>query len=345
MWIRKKYKVCHGNKEDQQILDTNIPVDSGIERRLNNSKIKHCIHPKAEECSAKIIKAHTIQNNRILNRIGRDGKIYMVRFTAESNKPRYRFKEVGRSQATTITGFCSNHDKMLFQPIEDSDYVGTQQQNYLFAYRAFAYEYQRKIEASKSHTNLIDDKPSLLNDEHYQALQEGYKLAEVDNIREKIIFDNALLQGDYNVIETVSITLEGESKFAVCSGFNLEYDLNGDIVNRLYDHKAIVSLLTLNVFPQNGKTIVLLSWLKEDTAIYNAFSQQIQALNTEEIKQMLNNMIPSYCENAVYNPIFIDSWSDKAKQEYLRIFKNSTISGIVEINKRNLLLKTNFNLF
>lgn len=343
----KKFKKCHGLMEDKSIpIDSNIPVQSIIERRVKAGHIKQCIHPDKSKCSGNIIKAHSIQNNKILNKIGRNGDVYMVKAGGATRKlqPSPKFKLIGRKVATTFTGFCGIHDKQLFQPIEDSDYVGTEQQNFLFAYRVFSFEYHKKMESENIAKKALDDKPSLVKNQKYLDLLEGYELGIRDNNHHKVLFDQALLAQDYGVVETVSFELEGAAKLAVSSGFYLEYDIKGKRVNQLADPKKEMKLLMMNVFPQNEKTIVLFSWLKEVSNTYSEFRDQLLNLNLEEKIQLLNNLIPAYCENVAYNPEFIDTWNEIEKNNYLQVFKESLYNPY-EKSKRDLLGKTPYNLF
>ena len=100
------------------------------------AQFKECIYPDKSCCSEKIIKAHSIQNNKILARISDNGKVYMP-----AAKPELHFqlqKEYGRKEASVFTGFCGFHDKTVFQPIEDNDFNGSKEQIFLYVYRAFA---------------------------------------------------------------------------------------------------------------------------------------------------------------------------------------------------------------
>lgn len=341
----KKYKKCHGameEKDDNMYL--NLSVQSRVERGVKAGLIKQCIHPDNDNCSEKIVKAHSIQNNRILNQIMRNGEVYMVKAAMTEHSYRFKFKSIGRKVATTFTGFCGFHDKILFQPIEDTEYVGSEHQNFLFAYRVFSFEYHKKLEAQNASKKKLDGKPSLVKNKRYMNQFEGYDLAIRDSIRHKEVFDEALLNQDYGIVETVSFKLEGAARLAVCSGFFLEYDLKGKRVNKLADVENGMKLLMVNVFPQNESTIVLFSWLKEDSDTYSEFREQLLSLTSAEIIQLLNNLIPAYSENVVYNPDFIDNWNENEKKNYLDVFKHSMFNP-VEKSKRNLLGQTPYTLF
>ena len=124
-------------------MDDKYYVQKKVRELMNKSRPSKCLHPKREECSEKIIKAHSIQNNRILNFISENGKVISMRD---------KFSPIGRGVATTFSGFCSKHDNQLFVDIEDIPYLtGNMKQNFLFSYRALCYEMIAKETAKNLH--------------------------------------------------------------------------------------------------------------------------------------------------------------------------------------------------
>ena len=68
-----KYKKCCLNKtEDQRLGEA---ISASMLNIKNEARIKRCLHPKQDECQGKIIKAHAIQNNRILNKLAENGMV------------------------------------------------------------------------------------------------------------------------------------------------------------------------------------------------------------------------------------------------------------------------------
>ncbi|WP_063562899.1 SEC-C domain-containing protein [Paenibacillus sp. O199] len=343
----KKYKMCHMQLPDKPLIDSSIPINSALDRRISKNLIKQCIHPNQNECKGEPIKAHSIQNNRILSKLGRNGDLYVVKMIVNETTKRMnpRFKTVGRKKATTFSGFCSHHDKELFQPIEDQEYYGTEHQKFLFSYRTFSFEYHKKSESVKLHKNNGNDKPSLLTNDEYLGFKKGYDLSTNDNDYTKKIYDEALLTNDYAAVETVEIVLQKEVLFSVSSGFYLEYDLTGRKINDLLNPESQVHLMTLNVFPDNDRTVILFSWLRRSSEVYFDFKQQLLGLTDTQLQQLLNSMIPSYCENVVYNPDFIDNMSSSKKSDYLKVYSLTTLDFIPSNIKKNLLATTSYTLF
>lgn len=152
------YKDCCKNKtmeipldileqlSHSETINNNYEPDEEFEEKL---KIFQCIHPSQSECEGKIgMNAHSIQNTRIVKKLSKDNHIYTIVKKPTNCGP--EFELVGRNEATTFTGFCNKHDVDVFAPIEkDNFYKGTDEQHFLYAYRAFARSYHKKIRRNK----------------------------------------------------------------------------------------------------------------------------------------------------------------------------------------------------
>lgn len=108
-------------------------------------RFKECIFPEKSACSKKPIKAHSIQKSKILSHIADEGMV----ISGDIQKTLFtgKFELVGINSASTFFGFCDHHDTTIFAKIENNDYKGSQEQNFLHAYRACALEYVKKKEA------------------------------------------------------------------------------------------------------------------------------------------------------------------------------------------------------
>lgn len=131
----KKYKYCCLEEESEASRKMNMYLkDYAI--NVKNTRIKQCIHPIKNECAGDIVRAHAIQNNRILTKLSVNGMLATL--DGVSN---YMFQDAqlkGRKVTTTFSGFCSYHDKKLFQEIEDKEFLSTRKQIFLYTYRTIA---------------------------------------------------------------------------------------------------------------------------------------------------------------------------------------------------------------
>lgn len=139
----QKFKYCC---QTEELLKMRLRIRD-IKKIKDENKIKECLFPDHTSCSDKIIKAHSIQNNKILQKISDDGKVYMP--ISKKMKIFQNMSSWGRKEATTFTGFCGYHDNEIFKEIENNNFDYSERQKFLYVYRAFALEYHRKRENIK----------------------------------------------------------------------------------------------------------------------------------------------------------------------------------------------------
>jgi hypothetical protein len=84
---------------------------------IHNARFGRCLEP-GMECDKTAIRAHSIQNARTLDLIVADNHVIALRPRASQNGIEINFESVGRNNASTFTGFCSQHDSDIFAPID-----------------------------------------------------------------------------------------------------------------------------------------------------------------------------------------------------------------------------------
>lgn len=105
-----------------------------------------CLAPSTD-CDEKPIRAHSIQNARVLDFLETDGRVLMPRYKLVNGEPAMEFARVGRNDASTFTGLCSKHDTELFKAI-DTDPLDVDNREHLrqLAYRSVMREMHTEIE-------------------------------------------------------------------------------------------------------------------------------------------------------------------------------------------------------
>ncbi len=339
----KKYKDCC---YERQSSFSDLESGKTVKDLFKESKAKKCYFSHDRKCSAKVIKAHSIQNNRILREISEKGYVVMYGFDfREFNPlgPGIQMMEKGRKIATTFTGFCSHHDQTIFTEIDNKNYaIGNKKQDFLFAFRGLCFELYKK-ETVKSVFEAAEEKKFIKDKDFVDAFLMGTNKAIKDLKYYFELFKKGIKSNDYDILETAIITLKGEYLLAVNSLFGLEYDLEGNMVNDLSDLNKRLRVVFLNIFPQNGNTFIILSWLKEDVNNFSDFKKQILSLKKENKKiNLLNNIIFNYTENLTLGPKLWNKFDTKEKQLF-----NETLGHAIGaiIDKNSLSKKSLFNLF
>lgn len=341
-----------------RISINNLYENIGFNILLNKTKHKSCFFDDSE-CSETIIKAHSIQNNRILNKLSVDGNVIMIDSTKLNNNHMFQMDSVGRKKATTFTGFCSFHDNKIFEPIEGKIYAkGDKEQEFLFAYRALAKEHYAKKNASnfiklffdiyksnnicelekyfpqiKGNKSYLDNLVNI-----YTYMLEGYndalKRYEEYRVSMKININNR----KFHSIRTTVIEFPVESRIAVSSLINIEYDVEGNHVNNLRYPKSYISPCFITVFPQDGKTYTLLSYFNKTKKTYEFLENQILNKSIPKQQSILSNMIVMYCENVVFSPALWNSYGKEKQKKYIELFTNTVL-------EKHKLKAGDFNIF
>lgn len=314
----KKYKKCCFNKKDDDRYN-DISNLRGIYKELRKeARIKQCLHPNKEECSEKIIGAHSIQNNKILKKISSNGSILMP--CPKPDGDIISLTKYGRKEASVFSGFCGYHDKMIFQKIEDCDFEKSVDQVFLYTYRAFALEYHRHQEGARMGEIMFSKKPSLVNMEDEDNPFLGPQMAVKDLKIEGEEFNNALLSGNYDILTSIVWEFAGEVKFAATGTEAPQFDLSNNKIQDLTDLKTPAKHMYVSVFPENGKTYCIISWLKSNDKLFASIGKELNSLNVELRKNYINNLLPIITENIAINPEAWDRMSSQQKEGFMSRF-------------------------
>lgn len=308
-----KYKKCCLDKmADERLAEAIVYSRKSIE---NNARIKQCLHPNKNKCDQKIIKAHAIQNNRILNKIAEKGDV--ITMDGTSNMFFQGMRKKGRKIATTFTGFCSYHDKILFQEIEDHEFIGSDKQVFLLTYRTMAWHYHKKqeqlnakaIQNKKMHERGFD----LASSKGFRLFEESLKLGIKDNEKEKLVFDKSLIDEVYSEVNFCIWELPYEVQFAVSMMHEIEHDIYGERINNPATD-INVRKLYLNIFPADTKSFCVWSWHKKNNDEFVRFSKQFMELDTVDRENYLNNKLPIWTDSIIISPRLWDKWGDKIQE-------------------------------
>lgn len=277
---------------------------------LQKKKYERCLYV-GFDCEEKPIRAHSIQNGKVLDLLQRDHHVIapLQRVMPETG-PVTEFKLVGRNEASTFTGLCARHDQELFRTADNEplDVDNGKQLNEL-AYRAV----MRELHACVEGAYRID----LL---HQDNIRKGLVPEDAPNPSEifwdkgwRVIryrgthFDKQMAKGKQPPLVHRIIELEDQNPtLAAASLFSVEIDSNGDIVGP-----------TVTVVPVDaGRTIAIVSYpRKHRVQVEKQLAALFAATELEQKKSELSRIVIERMENFVLAPDFHDGWSaDKTKR-------------------------------
>ena len=326
--------------------ELNRRVRAGLLRARQNFALQVCLVP---ECNtgAPIVKAHSIQQSNILNRIADDGHIYTFRPQVSGNE----LVRLGVNKASVFTGFCATHDNELFRPVDFDECtrvdVESIEQIARLSLRAIACEHWKKLCAERVYSRLhelsvsgkAEELGALLNVgcndvKGYMDFYAKYARASLagtnDAIRRMRRWFLSLLsqiqRGKYHLSKTCAFQLSGEPVVAASAGFPVEWDLHG---NRVATKKKTEDTpeVALNVIPSDGGSVVMFLWHRRFDKRLTQFFSELRDLDNEQQRTVLSQLIIMRCENIAIAPRLVESWTENEQAAVVGLFCSTLAYG------------------
>jgi hypothetical protein len=305
----KKYKKCHLHRENEERIQP-WQIDKEFKRVLEK---RQCLAPDAwrKNCSFQISKAHTVPRSGSLARIARDGHVYSFPVKIQekvksggTTKPQL----MGINKASTFTGFCSEHDRSIFAPLETAPFTATPEQCFLLSYRAFARELftKRAMASTMEFYRLMDSGLTVDDQEFVQtiagALDEAHSLSDRDGKARKQVYDEILLAGSYHRVRAYVIEVKEAPPIMCSGGFCPEWDFEGHEMQDLADFDRVPHLLTVTSFYGGHYGTIALCWLDEDDATCVHYVESLHRIGDEAVTDALISLLFTHFENIHLQP-------------------------------------------
>lgn len=300
-----------------------------------NWRYARCLAPGLT-CSTAAIRSHSLQNSRVLDLLVRDGHVKALRQRIGDNGPAISFRDVGRNEATTFTGFCGGHDATIFRPIEANPFNSADPEHLLLiAYRAVSRELHALLEGSVKIQDTYLKRVDLGLDSGDEPGPAGmtaldHMIRAYQTHLYKTHFDEVLVTRRYDrVLHDVIQVGHERASIAVCSLFSLDNLFQGDDWVRV----------AINVLPNSEKeSTVVFSYLPNDAPLVRPALNTILSSGGDYQKYLLSKLILNNCENFVVNPAHYDSWSPEKKAAITEFFVKTLFDGDLEVENKHLYL-------
>jgi hypothetical protein len=274
-------------------------------------------------CKNKLIRAHSVQNGKVLDVLQKDNHVIVPKRKFDAQKgPSIELGLVGRNNALTFTGLCSEHDNALFKladtlPLDITNYEQISQH----AYRAIMKELHTCIEIEDQFFKLDAGnvkagitKPGEGAAAH-MAAHFANKAWRLFRYRSQT-FDTPRSNGEEPPMEHQIITMTGlKPTVAVSAFFGLGAEENGDIIG-----------VALTAIPETDKTTAILSYASAQS---EAIKKAVPAFFDEnsDPRKPLSHLILQRVENFTLSPEFYDGWSEDKKKKVIEYFDKSMWTG------------------
>jgi hypothetical protein len=344
----KKFKHCHYGRENQ------CPVSLGeaIGHSKKNASRKCCYVPDdlKNECSQKIINAHTISKSCSLKEIADESNhVLGLKISLPNiikNQGKLIPERIGINQASTFKGFCSTHDKSLFACIEDRAFIGDDEQCLALMYRSVAKELYAK-EGGINTSEFIkngDKGKSRIEQSIIQSVAAAYQkginaaIKELSELKSKL--DDQLLKKSSGYFSHLIIEATSPMPVAVSSIVSPITDFDGNLIQNLGDLNVVAEQLVFNSFSSDGKGYVVFSWAKSSTKVL-CFIKSLFAIDVDNIFSALIRFFFGFAENTYTSP----KWWDGLSVEQKGKIENLIMAGVdtFEYDPFNILIDDGIN--
>jgi hypothetical protein len=293
----------------------------GVIQKQLSSRYDCCLWPGGD-CASSAIRAHSIQNRRVLDLLCADGHVIMPRLEASLNRtPRTHFRRIGRKQATTFAGLCGSHDQHLFGPLDTVPIdLLSQEQLFLLAYRAALQESHatRKAAVDTQTAFLAGAEKGLYpKDEPTKAGLHATNHLILAYITHEATqhLGQAYLKREWDQLEHTVLHIDGPPSIAV----------NAMISTDLYSGVLDAAAYTfLNVFPVDNGTVAIFAYLRDERVqSYTAYGDVWDASGDHQ-KYLLSKLVLRKCSNFVIAPRVFDTFSE-SQIEAMRAYFDANI--------------------
>ncbi len=316
----EKFKKCHLNREYENPITRGELENHSIEwKSKKNCSVKNLF---PEECTTKIINAHTISKSSSLKELSEEGHIMGAKPSLSGlhkTNGRLVLERVGINKASTFTGFCSTHDKTLFSPLEDEPITLSDKQLFLLAYRGFCRELfhkeQNKATASLMKKSDRGQNPILQRyiQENASLFDSGVELALRDLGDIKKQMDSILINKNYSDMKHCVFELSEVPKILVSAMITPEMDFHGNELQKLGLQEEAYEYIFFNCISYDGRGCFVFSWLTDNKRYCNRFIKSLLDHSKEQISDALVRFCYSFSENTWASPSWWSSLTEEAK--------------------------------
>ena len=327
----RKWKRCHLDRESRP-----PPIPGEQTSRLYREFQKgYCSHPDAspDNCSDKIVRAHTVQRRGGIAAIAESGHVISVKSAMQDlvkNDGAFVPRKIGGRRASTFMGFCAKHDNAMFQPVEKQSFTLSPQSCFLLGFRALSNELFSKraeLRAMQGMRELDSGKPFAVQCQWQQDMnlrEFGSKRALADLERWKSRYDSIFLNGRFEEYRYVGVTFSSILPVVGCGAFHPEFDFAGNPLQRIMCGNEIHEHVGFNLTVLDGRSVLVIGWTGEHNGPAEAFGGSFMDVPDEQKANLGIQLAVERLENIYLKP----SWWDGLSNTIRRALKARMRSGL-----------------
>jgi len=313
----KKYKRCHLARKTQLPL----PFNDIVTQSKGSFSKRYCLLHSQSGCKGRIVSSHTIPHSK-LRLITRNGNLYVAEHALPAlfrNSGQLQFCLKGAARCTTFSGFCQQHDKYVFAPLEDRKFEGTDEQCFLLYFRALARELYNKRGHDDSMQLLRELDRGRTIDAQIELQRfvadhsDGIAMALRDLDHWWTIATECLTRKQFGDYSSALFYMDQRPRIACCGAIFPEFDFHGKALQTLTEER--LDLLSFTMMPldstrdQGQHGVGAFVWHRSCGSA-RALVDSLLMLEKVQQANALMRFIFEHLENVALGPEWWDSMDD-----------------------------------
>lgn len=304
--------------EERQLLKNSIEdLESGSK----------CVYPKCEEPP---IEAHILSRASWLDILSENDSVLKINEAIHEGK--IFLSEIPARRASTERCLCAMHDNDLFQVLDTPRYAVSPEWSFKSAYRLLC---GRKSAPENFLSTMENYQQTLRNagipvnhDPSFYDLKR-YSNSQLEHIRVKKLMDKALLEENWNIMESNYWEIPTEKPTVAAAGVS---SLN-DVCQRDRNNDKVLIFVT--AVPKKDKTLIVVSSMRENSETIRSYMDRIGVLEKSgknpETWPILSKLLLRYCRHICINPAFFETKPENEWEgilSYWYITKNDSLHDL-----------------
>jgi hypothetical protein len=275
------------------------------------------------ECSGNIGRSHTISKSQSLSLIAENDHVLTrnINLFATSENELLEFKNTSINEALAFPGFCNLHDRNLFKSLDNSQFIATQEQLFMQAYRCACREYYFKacqIDAFLD-ANEIAELQGLPTDQQYKLSPEheiiklSMEAGMYDAIFMKNKFEMHLSHKEFRRLQSHVMNFTNTPVLACAGSFFPDYLANGKLLQDPIAFDKQMQSLFISVMPDKSGLFVLFSFFDDESRAPIHFIEDL--ITTNSLTSRILWMCMTRLENLAFKPSWWFGLSNEARSK------------------------------
>lgn len=294
------------------------PADLAEFFRTRKIGLDRCLEPSMQ-CAEVAIRAHSIQNRQTISLLEQENHVLAWQPRFSPAWPEIALQKVGRNEASTFSGFCSQHDTALFRPLDTKPLdVGDQEQLFLLAYRAITCELHAIMAGVMQLQSLYTARVGRGVDVADQSSAAGQKAVEQMLLSwatwryRSEYYDQPMLSGTRGDVVHDVITFDGQAPCLAASSFITVKDV--PVADNLVG-------VAINILPASAtRTAAVFSCAREHQASIRTALDRVLGAAGDTQKYELSKLVLSRISNVLFSPAHVATWRPGKAEKVVAAF-------------------------